>query len=186
MSQAKTRRILNSGIDFGNNEIARVPNTRGRIVTLAPKREVTVSFSDCIAPEARLKIEGVIRGQEAQIKGESFSVFSARDVHSAIAVLMEQVWVAGNIKDISYKVAGYLMGNYDIPMIIKASRWLLDGMRAGYSLEKTKVYLYDMILSSNSINWDLLALEIVIAKMLLGEMDIPTKNSYAEAEKAEA
>jgi hypothetical protein len=43
-----------------------------------------------------------------------------------------------------------------------------------------------MILSSNSINWDLLALEIVIAKMLLGEMDIPTKNSYAEAGKAEA
>jgi len=134
MSRAETKRIFNKRTDLRGNEITR---TFPRVRVITPAKVRPVELKDCLPSEIRIKVEETIREQEAQIKGESFSVFSARDVHSAIAVLMEQVWVAGNIKDISYKVAGYLMGNYDIPMIIKASRWLLDGMRAGYSLEKT-------------------------------------------------
>jgi hypothetical protein len=166
MGKAETRRII---ISERAKIDERMPNNKGRIVTLAPKMRAP-SVSDCIDPEMRSKIEGMIKGQEVRAGRK---IFSARDAHSMIATLMEQSGVAGDIRDISYKATGYLMDNYDIQIIIKASSWLLDSMRAGYSLDRTKEHLYDVILSSGSIDGDLIALEIIIVKILLGEMSIP-------------
>ena len=163
---------------MSKTKTTRLPSTEARKITPAKK----VSRE----PEA-ITVGHILGSQIESIITEACLVcklYGAKGAHIALGRLMRKADFCpeDEIKDASYAVVGRLMrSGYEPRLIIKACEWLYDQKDLG----KSKGYAYgELRKTTTRVSKDLLRLEVVIIKILLGEI-VPESYSVAKA-KAKA